>query len=80
MAILTCQESKIKQTFTATVWTEGDWYIAQCREVEIASQGTTKEEALDNLAEAIELHFEPPVATIVPEVIAIEAEVAHGLT
>ena len=70
----------MKQTFTATVWTEGDWYIAQCREVEIASQGTTKEEALDNLAEAIELHFEPPVATIVPEVIAIEAEVAHGLT
>ena len=70
----------MKQTFTATVWTEGDWYIAQCREVEIASQGTTTEEALDNLAEAIELHFEPPVATIVPEVIAIEAEVAHGLT
>ena len=70
----------MKQTFTATVWTEGDWYIAQCRELEIASQGSTKEEALDNLAEAIELHFEPPVATIVPEVIAIEAEVAHGLT
>jgi predicted RNase H-like HicB family nuclease len=70
----------MKQTFTATVWTEGGWYIAQCREVEIASQGITKEEALDNLAEAIELHFEPPVATIVPEVIAIEAEVAHGLT
>ena len=70
----------MKQTSTATVWTEGDWYIAQCREVEIASQGTTKQEALDNLAEAIELHFEPPVATIVPEVIAIEAEVAHGLT
>ena len=70
----------MKQTFTATVWTEGDWYIAQCRELEIASQGSTKEAALDNLAEAIELHFEPPVATIVPEVIAIEAEVAHGLT
>jgi predicted RNase H-like HicB family nuclease len=70
----------MKQTFTATIWTEGDWYIAQCREFEIASQGTTKEEALDNLAEAIEVHFEPPVATIVPEVIAIEAEIAHGLT
>jgi predicted RNase H-like HicB family nuclease len=70
----------MKQTFTATIWTEGDWYIAQCREFEIASQGTTKEEALDNLTEAIEVHFEPPVATIVPEVIAIEAEIAHGLT
>jgi predicted RNase H-like HicB family nuclease len=70
----------MKQTFTATIWTEGDWYIAQCREFEIASQGTTKEQALDNLAEAIEVHFEPPVATIVPEVIAIEADIAHGLT
>lgn len=70
----------MKQTFTATIWTEGDWYIAQCREFEIASQGASKEEALDNLAEAIEVHFEPPVATIVPEVIAIEAEIAHGLT
>jgi predicted RNase H-like HicB family nuclease len=70
----------MKQTFTATVWQEGDWYIAQCREIEIASQGTSKADALDNLAEAIEVHFEPPVATIVPEVIAIEAEIAHGLT
>ena len=70
----------MKKVFTATVWKEGEWYIAQCREFEIASQGTSKEEALDNLAEAIEVHFEPPVATILPEVIEIEAEVAHGLT
>jgi len=68
----------MKKTFTATVWQEGDWYIAQCREFELASQGSSKEEALDNLAEAIELHFEPPTATISPEVIAIEAEVTHG--
>jgi predicted RNase H-like HicB family nuclease len=68
----------MKETFTATVWQEGDWYVAQCREFELASQGSSKEEALDNLAEAIELHFEPPTATILPEVIAIEAEVTHG--
>lgn len=68
----------MKEKFTATVWQEGDWYVAQCREFEIASQGRTKDEALDNLAEAIELHFEPPVATIMPEVIAIEAEVERG--
>ena len=66
----------MKQTFTASVWREGEWYIAQCREFELASQGTTKEEALTNLAEAIEVHFDPPVASIVPEVIEIEAEVA----
>jgi predicted RNase H-like HicB family nuclease len=54
------------QEFTATVWQEGEWFVAQCREVEIASQGATEEEALDNLREALELHFEPPRATILP--------------
>ena len=54
------------QEFTATVWQEGEWFVAQCREVEVASQGLTEEEALVNLREALELHFEPPHATIVP--------------
>jgi predicted RNase H-like HicB family nuclease len=54
------------QEFTATVWREGDWFIAQCREVEVASQGQTEDEALANLREALELHFEPPHATIFP--------------
>ena len=52
----------MKETFTAVVWREGDWYVAQCREFEVASQGVTKEEALDNLSEAIEVHLSPPVA------------------
>lgn len=62
----------MKETFTAAIWKENNWYIAQCREFEIASQGKTRSEALDNLAEAIELHFEPPVATIVPEIVVVE--------
>jgi predicted RNase H-like HicB family nuclease len=52
--------------FTATVWQEGEWFVAQCREVEVASQGLTEEEALENLREALELHFEPPRATVFP--------------
>ena len=60
--------------FTATVWQEGEWYIAQCREVEVASQGLSEEEALDNLGEALELHFEPPSATILPSIHKIEVE------
>lgn len=68
----------MKEKFTATIWEEGEWYVAQCREFEIASQGRTRDEALDNLSEAIEVHFELPVATIMPEVIAIEAEVERG--
>ena len=65
----------MKETFTAVVWKEGSWYVAQCREFEVASQGKTKDEALENLSEAIELHLSPPVANLLPEVIPIEAEV-----
>ena len=65
----------MKETFTAVVWKEGEWYVAQCREFEVASQGETKEEALENLSEAIEVHLSPPVATLLPEVISVQAEV-----
>jgi len=60
--------------FTATVWQEGEWFVAQCREVDVASQGITEDEALENLREAIELHFEPPRATILPSIRKIEVE------
>jgi hypothetical protein len=48
---------------------------SQCLEVDVASQGASEEEALKNLEEALELHFEPPVATITPHVHTIEVEV-----
>jgi predicted RNase H-like HicB family nuclease len=66
----------MKQTFTASVWQEGEWFIAQCREVDLASQGSTEEESLDNLRDALELHFTPPVATVVPRLRTVEIEVA----
>lgn len=56
----------VKRSFSATVWREGDLYASQCLEVDVASQGETEEEALDNLKEALELHFEPPQATRPP--------------
>jgi len=65
----------MKQRFTASIAREGDWFVAQCLEVDVASQGETEAEALDNLAEALRLHFTPPVATSVPEMRAIEVEV-----
>jgi len=46
------------QTFTATLEREDDWFVAQCREVDIVSQGRTETEALANLQEALELHLE----------------------
>jgi len=46
------------QQFTGIIEREGDGYIALCPELDIASQGTTVEEARRNLLEAIELFFE----------------------
>ena len=65
----------MKQVFTARVWQEGEWYIAQCAQVDVASHGHTEQEALNNLREALELYFEPPTATIIPKVANIEVEV-----
>lgn len=65
----------MKQTFTATVWQEGKWFVAQCIEVDVASQGKTEDEALNNLKEALRLHFTPPVATVLPKMRTIEVEV-----
>ena len=65
----------MKRPFAATVWREGNWYVSQCLEIDIASQGATEEEALENLREALELHFEPPQATRPPKLRTIEVEV-----
>ena len=45
------------QVLTAAVHREEDWYVAQCLEVDVASQGRTIDEALANLAEAVELYL-----------------------
>ena len=66
----------MKRAFTASVCKEGDWYVAQALETDVASQGETFDEALDNLREALELHFEPPVPTVSPQIRRIEVEVA----
>ena len=49
---------------SADVWREDDMFIAQYLEFDVASQGYTVEEALDNLREAVELFLEPPTAAI----------------
>jgi len=66
----------MKRNFTASVSQEGSWFIAQCIEVDVASQGESEEAALNNLRDALELHFTAPVATIAPHVRTVEVEVA----
>ena len=60
--------------FTAHLWREGDLWVAQCLEVDVASQGETEEEALANLKEALKLFFEPPTPSRIPDVRTVEVE------
>ncbi len=51
------------QTYTAVVHREENWYVAECSEVGVVSQGRTIDEAVANLEEATELYvqeFPPP--------------------
>jgi predicted RNase H-like HicB family nuclease len=56
------------------VWKEGDYYVAQCLNVDVSSFGNTRQEALGNLEEALELYFEDndhPDVTVIekPEIV-----------
>ncbi len=51
------------------VWKEGKYYVSQCLNVDIASFGKTKKQALSNLDEALELYFED---VKVPKVVSVE--------
>ena len=44
--------------FTAIIEREGALYVALCPELDLASQGTSIENALENLKEAVGLFFE----------------------
>ena len=46
------------KTLTAILHKEEDMYVAQCAEIGTTSQGSTVEEALENLKEATELYLE----------------------
>ena len=49
-----------RRPFSASIVKEGRWFVAQCLEVDVASQGRTKKSALANLRAALELHFAYP--------------------
>jgi len=56
------------------VWKEGEYFVAQCLNVDVSSFGNTREEALSNLQQALELYFEDnqhPEITIIekPEIV-----------
>jgi predicted RNase H-like HicB family nuclease len=40
------------------VWKDGDYYVAQCLNVDVSSFGESRKKALEALDEALELYFE----------------------
>ncbi|MYC74908.1 type II toxin-antitoxin system HicB family antitoxin [Candidatus Poribacteria bacterium] len=63
------------QTFTASILQEEELFIARCLEIDIASQGKSEEEAIENLKEALELYFEPPCPTVMPKLRKFEVSI-----
>jgi len=48
----------MRYNFTVVIKKEENWYVAVCAENDVASQGKTIEEALDNIRDALELYYE----------------------
>ncbi len=69
-----------KYTLSAVVNKEGDSFVSWCPELDIASQGDTVEDAVDNLREAIELYLEDEDAKLPvkhPLITTVEVNVKH---
>ena len=62
--------------FKNIVWKEGEYYVAQCLNIEVSSFGKSKEEALKNLNEAIELYMEDASVDDMNEI--EEPEIIHS--
>lgn len=62
--------------YNVIVQKEEKWYVAKCLDNNIASQGKTIEEALENLQEALELYAQSEEAEIPKQMIITTLEVA----
>jgi len=72
-----------QRTFTAVLEREGDGYVALCPELDVVSQGSTVEESLANLREAVELFLETASPEEIEErlhsdIFVTRFEVSHG--
>ena len=64
-------------SYTAVVEKEGKLYAALCPELDVASQGTTIEDATTNLKEAVELFLECADPSEVAERLSSDIWVTH---
>jgi len=56
-------EPAVRDTVHAFVVKDGDWYVADCAEIAVVTQGRTIDETIANLREAVALHLEGEEAT-----------------
>ncbi len=64
------------QTFIASISQEGEMFVAQCLEVDVASQGKSEDEAVENLTEASELYFRTPCSIVMPKTRKFEVSIS----
>jgi predicted RNase H-like HicB family nuclease len=50
--------------YRASCWKQDNWYIAQCQDVDVATQGGSLGEMQENMREALALHFDAPESDI----------------
>lgn len=68
------------RTFTASISQEGELFVAQCLEIDVAGQGKSGDEAIKNLREALKLYFDPPCPTVVSKLRKFEVSVGANET
>jgi predicted RNase H-like HicB family nuclease len=52
----------VQRSLQVVIYREGDVFVAQCLNVDVASDGATSDAARENLREALELYFDEPDA------------------
>jgi predicted RNase H-like HicB family nuclease len=60
---------------SAVVQREGDAFVAQRLDVDVASHGASEHEALATLQEALELYVQSPQATDAPHVSKVRVDI-----
>ena len=71
------------KNLTAIIEKEGNWYVALCPDLDIASQGDSIESSINNLREAVELFYETAsqqeiIDRLHEEVLVTRLEIAVG--
>lgn len=59
---------KNNSKITAVVWKEGKYFVSQCLNIDVASFGKTKSDALKKLNDAVSLYFRGKVNFRLPSI------------